>query len=252
MFRKVASKISLIILVLLFMSFAIFSTVNYSSTKNTVLDLSEQSNSKNVLIVDVFVEEFFEQRVQNLDKFANYLNQNTDIISDEEKIKKQIYIASLTAGVNGFYFGFTNREMITSRTSKDGITKLSKRGPSIDQYDATSRGWYKDAVKNGKLTFSPPYISSGTGDVTVTFSKPVYKGETLLGVLAVDIFLNKLNYRIDSMIDKSDNSTDMITILDLNSKYIISHPNKDIVLSDKPEAKNIVSLFEQSYAKFGN
>ncbi|MEM5389620.1 methyl-accepting chemotaxis protein [Paraburkholderia phymatum] len=69
----------------------------------------------------------------------------------------------------------------------------SEGHPSKPGYDPTARPWYKQAVATGKLIVTKPYVDHTTNKLVVTFARPVYDmSGTLKGVLAADIFLDKV------------------------------------------------------------
>lgn len=88
-----------------------------------------------------------------------------------------------------------------------------------NDYDARTRGWYKDAVKNGKVTFSSPYIDADTKEVVYTISIPVIVDTKIIGAIGFDMkteplvkLLNELRIR----------GTGYAFITDLDGNFIAS------------------------------
>ncbi|MBF8982348.1 methyl-accepting chemotaxis protein [Lutibacter sp. B2] len=69
-------------------------------------------------------------------------------------------------------------------------------------YDPTQRPWYKEAVSKNSLIWTDPYVDSFTGKLVVTAAIPVYNefnSNEFAGVLAVDIYLDGLSDKINSI-----------------------------------------------------
>ena len=56
-----------------------------------------------------------------------------------------------------------------------------------DTFDFTSRDWYQKAVEQKDVVFLPTYRDYFTGEKMITLSSPVYSGQELIGVIAMDI-----------------------------------------------------------------
>jgi methyl-accepting chemotaxis protein len=69
-----------------------------------------------------------------------------------------------------------------------------------DDFDPTSRDWYKDAVeaKSG-VVWSEPYIDTATEEYIITASKAVVSDSKIIGVIGVDVNLTKLTDRVSDM-----------------------------------------------------
>ncbi|MBF6670151.1 cache domain-containing protein, partial [Campylobacter sp. RM12327] len=248
MFRKVSSKVSLIILCILIILFSIFTFINYNSSKDITINMGESQKSSSSKIAKILVEEFVGKRFDSVVSFYNYLLANPNLLYDRDMLKDKLMASAITSGLNEFYMGFENDGSLHDVVTEDGkkfefVYKDSKIG-----YDSRSRGWYKDAVKNGKLTFSPPYLSS-TGFPCITVSIPIMIDGKLIGVFAGDIFLNALNLTLNSV---KDSPTGIMSIVDINTNQFISHPKKDMIMSDKQETKDIVINFKDSFNKHGS
>lgn len=85
-------------------------------------------------------------------------------------------------------------------------------------YIPKGRGWYKLALKEGKLAFTDPYVkaSSGTG---ISVVAPFYNDEKVLGVVAIDIRLESLGSLLKDL-TSSDNAINLL--LDESGSVIVS------------------------------
>ena len=89
------------------------------------------------------------------------------------------------------------------------ISRFEEGGFYIDSTDwdpepewvPPERDWWRDAVVSGSaVALSEPYIDAQTGALCITLSRAVYaKGGGLLGVAAVDIYLNTLTDLVNSI-----------------------------------------------------
>lgn len=61
-----------------------------------------------------------------------------------------------------------------------------------ENYDPRQRPWFQEAVKAGKLTWSPPLKDAGTQEVVLTIAMPVYgRGGELRAVTAIDVRMSQ-------------------------------------------------------------
>ncbi|SHH03288.1 methyl-accepting chemotaxis protein [Tepidibacter thalassicus] len=115
------------------------------------------------------------QAVKNIDKsqiiplFKNFINNNKDI------------------GL--VYIGTVDKEMICypNVTFPDG-------------YDPSKRPWYINALKSKEPVWSKTYVDAVTKKNVITLSAPLYdENNNLKGILAVDIFLDKIKESADGI-----------------------------------------------------
>jgi len=69
-----------------------------------------------------------------------------------------------------------------------------------DGYDARTRDWYKKAIeKKGEVIITDPYVSASDGKITVTMAKTVEKDGKVVGVVGIDLDLNKFSENLSSI-----------------------------------------------------
>ncbi|CAH2214847.1 methyl-accepting chemotaxis protein [Tepidibacter aestuarii] len=69
-----------------------------------------------------------------------------------------------------------------------------------DDFDPTTRPWYTGAVKNnGSIAWTDPYIDTDTGQITITASKAIISNNQVIGIVALDVSLNKLSDEISKI-----------------------------------------------------
>ncbi|NUU98408.1 cache domain-containing protein, partial [Marinitoga sp. 1138] len=78
---------------------------------------------------------------------------------------------------------------------KDKTMLMKPDAELPDDYDPTSRPWYKAAMKTpGKVAISDPYADASSGDILITVSKTVTDPQTneIIGVIAIDLSIKEL------------------------------------------------------------
>lgn len=110
---------------------------------------------------------------------------------------------------------------------QDRYTFLGKDNAMVGEagaaavYDPRSRPWYKDAVERKGLVISNPYIYATTGLPGVTVAMPFYAGDTLVGVVAIDILLDSLSqYLKDRPVSRNS-----ISLVADSDGLIVAHPD---------------------------
>ncbi|QZY54741.1 methyl-accepting chemotaxis protein [Crassaminicella profunda] len=163
--------------------------------------LEELEKNIKIFSTDANVEQIFsnadavEWMVEN---FGNYCKNHPDIIS--------------------VYIGTKDKKLYAYPIETD-----------LDEnYDPTTRDWYKDAISKNTFVWSEPYEDKDTKKMVITISKPVYDsrhGNEFVGVVAIDISLDQLSKSINNVkIGKKG----YIFLTDEGGN-ILTHPNKDLL-----------------------
>jgi len=72
--------------------------------------------------------------------------------------------------------------------TKDSRFIQSNRSAAVpDGYDPVERGWYQQAVKEGGVIVTDPYLDAITNQMCATIAVPVYIGGSLEGVIGLDV-----------------------------------------------------------------
>lgn len=142
-----------------------FTSVNIHLSSNAALLISEIILPEKELIMNSV------QKLQNMD------------LSDDQKVQE--FISDRSAGfttIGGFYFG-----------RKDGTHFTNSGGKLPPEYDPRKRPWYISAATREDLIITGSYIDSLTGKTCITLAAPVYQNRRLMGVVGLDIFLDKFH-----------------------------------------------------------
>lgn len=108
-------------------------------------------------------------------------------------------------------------------------------------YDPRQRGWYKQAVREGKLSFTDAYVDAFTGKYVVTAMLPLktLSGQ-MRGVVGEDILLDTLTEKIKAL---NLNGQGYGMLFD-HDGTILAHPDAGLIASkitDNPDLKNMAA-----------
>ena len=245
--KKVANKIALIIVVLLVVSLAVFSTVSYTNTKENIYDLAKGSKTSASKVLQFYMNAFFEDKVATVENFAKYLESHPEILDDREALKKELMTGSRATDFSEFYFAYAE-DGATYNAVLDGNERKFMIFDQKKNFDARTRNWYKDAVAKDGIIFSAPYTSSA-GGLNLTIAKKVVVGGKVVGVFGVDMGIDKLDTELDKI---KPTPSSAIALFDLEHKKIIHFVYKDLVLSDASEAMKIIDDYSNEYKKNGD
>ncbi len=112
------------------------------------------------------------------------------------------------------------------------VDEKGNQGKAIyrdSKYNARQRQWYLEAVKAGKATWTPIFLKKTTKNAQLRLSavSPVYdkKSGKLLGVWAVDIFLNQIS---DFLVQISQDNSRKIFIIEPNGKLVAASTKEQV------------------------
>ena len=181
---SIKAKFILLIVGLLSVSIISLGFFSYTNSKE-VLTKQFISNSEEIAAkLNETLDTFLIGNEQNVEMLSNNFN-ITDILTKPVEEHKYLYNAlqnykDAHPDIQTVYLGTYTKKMFLYPE-----TKLPA------DFDPTSRPWYQDAIKAGKLIWTAPYIDEGLGNMVITVAKPV-KSSTgeLTGVVGADISLD--------------------------------------------------------------
>ncbi len=215
------TTVPIVFLIPLVICVGMLSAIAIISGKNTAEKFKKQSMTA--------VNNQIKERLKNYLEEPNLINQiNTDAIREGQLNLQNINIlekyfwrqAKLFKNVNGIQFGTEDvrlrgivREeknklsfnvVDTSTKSENVVFKADDKGnrgeirkpQNTEKYDPRERDWYKAALGKNKSTWTKVFAKKTSSKIQLRLSavQPVYdkKSNKLLGVLAVDFFLNQI------------------------------------------------------------
>jgi len=130
----------------------------------------------------------------------------------------------------------------------DNTAVMGSGFPIEDEYHwwkATERSWYKVAMVDIKETgITPLYIDVATGDLCITVSHAVVRDGVVLGVVGIDILVNKLQ---DIVFASTLDARGYSMLLDTNGDIFI-HPDEGYAPNEKGEFKHLETVMNGNYA----
>jgi len=193
---------------------------------------------------------FFESSKQNV----SYISENPLLINADESLITYLnttgdsYIDPVSrGGANEQIFYLLQRVQKTHKEyvevflgTKFGAFLSSGTSDMPAGYDPRKRPWYEAAMKNpDKPTVSDVYLST-TGDVVISFTNPIKKDGSIIGIAGIDVSLTVLTELIDSI--KLGNTGFLMVVQ--NDGVIIANP-KDKEMN----SKKLTELEEKDFAK---
>jgi serine phosphatase RsbU (regulator of sigma subunit)/HAMP domain-containing protein len=192
----------------------------------------EQTVLKNVTELD----SWFRMHSDLVENTANDLqivnNYNPDFLRRLLQSKYRIYHAE----VFDYYIGFAD--------SKKKFVSANGWAPPPD-YDCRKRDWYQKAAVTSLVAFTAPYVDAQTGKMVITISRKLVKDGKMVGVLAADIFVDKVlgiirDYRLQE--------TGYAFLMDSNGNLLV-HPKKEFQPSPI-KMRNISEVSDADYSRF--
>ncbi|WP_172199551.1 methyl-accepting chemotaxis protein [Campylobacter sp. RM16188] len=253
MLRKISSKIAVCIFLLLSVVFFIMAIINYSKTKDVLLDVTHGSKESTALASSIFVDEYMSSRIKAVEDAVSYLEHNHELLfGDRSNLIKDLANVTTFMNLEEFFIGFANDgEMATISLTEDRKKpKVAVFNMQNKQYDARTRGWYKTAVAKGGLAFTAPYVTKSKGLLVMSAVKPVVVNGKVVAVLGMDMLIDELAKSLGGI---KDSPSGVVFIIDMSAKTMVYHPDRKLVVEkDENSAKvveNFISYYNQHNGK---
>ncbi len=206
--------------------FVIFST--YSENKAYLL---ENTKGNQLKLVHAYKEKF-DERLLALKNIIKSIGNNVilkDRDSDFDTIKETLTTAiSSGGGFKSVYISYPDNFTIS------GL----KWWTYTEDYIATERPWYKEAVKNKKISITKPYVGSAGFNGIIYFSVvyPIYKDGKLLAVMVGDLELESVQNQLASLFPLKEGFAFLMT----NDGYVVQQPNNIKMNLNEPKIKRFL------------
>ncbi|QSP93869.1 methyl-accepting chemotaxis protein [Marinobacter salinisoli] len=138
--------------------------------------------------------------------------------SSRSDSEARVILSSFTAG-GGFkdvYVGRGNGAMLM-KTAEDNAALP-------DGYDPRTRPWYKKAEREGRASFTEPYVDASTRETIISTLAPVKRGE-YTGVAGADISLKALDKKLEAVSLAGAGYAGLVSA----DGMIIYHPKRELV-----------------------
>ncbi len=239
------SKMLLVIISLLLVSFIAVATVGYIETKRII---TKQSENQLITKTDYMKEKmnsFFSERQMMLIEESRYIKEAYDVQDKGERNRAKQHMEAIYPelkekfGIVDIYVGFPDGSVACG----------SKWVPEDPMWKANDRPWYKEAVKSdGNLVYTDVYIDSDTKKPVVTLSRVIKSNDgQIYGVVALDIGLAQLSKLFSA--EKIGNSGYPF-VLEKDGRFLI-HPKYSFG-EDLEKADTIYNISKGSLKKVGD
>jgi methyl-accepting chemotaxis protein len=180
--KSIKGKITMMAVVISTLCMLMLSVICYYNAKQsiTVETLSKIRNQSNTYAatIDGWLEIQGEILKEVGSDVENY--KTTDKSAMEAYFNREMENNDEFAAV---YVGYADKSLVADSNS----ISLSPK-----DYDPTTRDWYKEAVKQGKLIYTAPYKDVFSGKMVITIAEPIKAGGETIGVAGADIFVDYL------------------------------------------------------------
>ncbi|MGP1486063.1 MAG: PDC sensor domain-containing protein, partial [Campylobacter sp.] len=246
MLNKITNKISVIVLALLVFAFVSFSYLTYSSSKDNTIELLKAGKQSATVALDVFMTELLSTKTVAIDGIQRFMESHPEILRNRDMFEEDLIELGMAIDADEIYMGFEDNgdmigiEMIPSKSVKP------YRVSADSKFDVRKREWYQLAMqKPGSIVYSTPYITS-SGKHSFSIAKTIQMNNKIVGVLGVDIYMNKLDEAFARM---KDSPNSLAVIASREHQTLIHHPDSKKIMSQEKEIKDVVKYFFELYDK---
>ncbi|EGV1456919.1 methyl-accepting chemotaxis protein, partial [Campylobacter coli] len=199
--NNIKIKLSVIANSIAIFALSILSIISFYFTKDSLYQSTLHAETDLLKATQISIEKFrsinisllnaLEKDILNLPYEA--LNSQDNIVNNVGAILKYYRNSGNLLAV---YIGLDNGENIVSDDlSEKKNTNITINGKA-NNYNATTREWYKEARNSNQTYITPAYIDVVSNEYAITYSKALYKDGKFIGVLGFDVLLISLQDEI--------------------------------------------------------
>ncbi|MEF3394226.1 methyl-accepting chemotaxis protein [Campylobacter jejuni] len=199
--NNIKIKLSVIANSIAIFALSILSIISFYFTKDSLYQSTLHAETELLKATQISIEDFRSRNISLLNTLEKdilnlpyeALNSQDNIINNAGAILK--YYRN-SGNVLAVYIGLDNGENIVSDDlSEKKNTNITINGKA-NNYNATTREWYKEARNSNQMYITPAYIDAVSNEYATTYSKALYKDGKFIGVLGIDVLLTSLQDRI--------------------------------------------------------
>ncbi|ELZ2020660.1 methyl-accepting chemotaxis protein, partial [Campylobacter jejuni] len=194
-------KLSVIANSIAIFALSILSIISFYFTKDSLYQSTLYTETELLKATQISIEDFRSRNISLLNTLEKdilklpyeALNSQDNIVNNAGAILKYYRNSGNLLAV---YIGLDNGENImSSDLSEKKNTNITINGKA-NNYNATTREWYKEARNSNQIYITPAYIDAISNEYCITYSKALYKDGKFIGVLGIDILLTSLQDQI--------------------------------------------------------
>ncbi|ELN8545405.1 methyl-accepting chemotaxis protein, partial [Campylobacter jejuni] len=180
---------------------SILSIISFYFTKDSLYQSTLYTETELLKATQISIEDFRSRNISLLNTLEKdilklpyeALNSQDNIVNNVGAILKYYRNSGNLLAV---YIGLDNGENImSSDLSEKKNTNITINGKA-NNYNATTREWYKEARNSNQIYITPAYIDAISNEYCIIYSKALYKDGKFIGVLGIDILLTSLQDQI--------------------------------------------------------
>ena len=235
---SIRKKVTIMVLILTLASVSTLGAMVYKNAKDILInDIKFKSYSTLTNIYDYFLKNF----MNSMEYVVTYWAENESIVNYEKEEHHPKMVTSIPKSFEpianqwqGYMAANPDTAWIYLGSEDDGSIYITPLDPTMPgEYDCREREWYQRTVENdGKVIWTEPYLDAGdSGEVIVTVAKAVKRGEKLVGVVGMDIKLNKFSQIIKNMMFGEKGYLMLMS----STGDVYAHPDKSLLMSNVRE-----------------
>ncbi|EHD2745109.1 methyl-accepting chemotaxis protein, partial [Campylobacter jejuni] len=194
-------KLSLIANSIAIFALSILSIISFYFTKDSLYQSTLYTETELLKATQISIEDFRSRNISLLNTLEKdilklpyeALNSQDNIVNNVGAILKYYRNSGNLLAV---YIGLDNGENIMSSDLSEKKNTNITINRKANNYNATTREWYKEARNSNQIYITPAYIDAISNEYCITYSKALYKDGKFIGVLGIDILLTSLQDQI--------------------------------------------------------
>ncbi|HEF7966343.1 TPA: methyl-accepting chemotaxis protein [Campylobacter jejuni] len=199
--NNIKIKLSVIANSIAIFALSILSIISFYFTKDSLYQSTLYTETELLKATQISIEDFRSRNISLLNALEKdilnlpyeALNSQDNIVNNAGAILKYYRNSGNLLAV---YIGLDNGENIVSDDlSEKKNTNITINGKA-NNYNATTREWYKEARNSNQTYITPAYIDVVSNEYAITYSKALYKDGKFIGVLGIDVLLISLQDEI--------------------------------------------------------
>ncbi|EAJ9438665.1 methyl-accepting chemotaxis protein [Campylobacter coli] len=199
--NNIKIKLSVIANSIAIFALSILSIISFYFTKDSLYQSTLHTQTELLKAAQISIEDFRSRNISLLNTLEkDILNLPYEALNSQDNIVNNVgailkYYRN-SGNLLAVYIGLDNGENImSSDLSEKKNTNITINGKA-NNYNATTREWYKEARNSNQIYITPAYIDAFTNEYCITYSKALYKDGKFIGVLGIDVLLIDLQDKI--------------------------------------------------------
>ncbi|ECC0271805.1 methyl-accepting chemotaxis protein [Campylobacter coli] len=199
--NNIKIKLSVIANSIAIFALSILSIISFYFTKDSLYQSTLHAETDLLKATQISIENFRSRNISLLNALEkDILNLPYEALNSQDNIVNNVgailkYYRN-SGNLLAVYIGLDNGENIVSDDlSEKKNTNITINGKA-NNYNATTREWYKEARNSNQTYIIPAYIDVVSNEYAITYSKALYKDGKFIGVLGFDVLLINLQDEI--------------------------------------------------------